>query len=143
MKVTELRTGVLVSHPANHKFKVGEVRTDYVDELGWHDNGQYLISELDGVRLTEQLIKQMGFDNTIDEPLEEESELLTYFLGNFSIEIIPDKMGLKNAYKFCYYEDMVDEEGNLGMEGTLELDVEYVHQVQNLMSAINGTEITL
>lgn len=105
--------------------------------------GQYDCENIHGISLSEEILLKCGFDNKIDDEIPEGMEFLVFFNGNYSVEITPDKLGIKNTYTFAVYEDVIDEQGELASQGVYEKEIEYVHQLQNLYFVLEGKELEI
>ena len=106
------------------------------------DNEHYAVP----IPLNEKWLRDLGFSNEVDSEVGFDMEgldLLVYFHDDISVEIVPDKLGLKNSFIVSLYQDGVDEEGELCSMGICELPYEelYVHQLQNIVSSIYGKEL--
>ncbi len=118
IKTNELRVGNLVYTPMDFKMKVvgifdDQILLDFEGNEG--DVFDFKPNELKPIPLTEEKLLKFGFENIYDE--------LLFYNGYFDLIFNDNRVSLR-------------------VEGQwLSLDVEYVHQLQNLYFALKGIEL--
>ena len=142
MKTTELRLGNFVgiketalhADGCNHLeavFEIEEIKK-YVVQFKDYHAGEYY-KDLKPIPLTEQWLLDFGFEETIEESFIKEFDgaTLIIFIINGVAELI---------YKHysSYSENEIDV-----VNAVCLLSVEYVHQLQNLYSALTQEELIL
>lgn len=97
------------------------------------------------IPITEEWLLKLGFSNQIDEELPEGAEFLCFFKNKIDVELTPGKMRGVQVLDITLYEDIVDENGQLALQGvyTIKNNIQYVHQLQNLYFVLTGEELTI
>lgn len=142
MELNELRIGNWIIDEIGRNVKVESISEwgiNLVPGFGWDISWK-------PVQLTEEWLIKLGLSNKIDEEIED-MELLIFFddEAKFSVEIIPDKLGIKNTFIVTLYNEVIDEDGNLASQGQYEIEYDSlsVHQLQNLHFALKNEELTV
>lgn len=146
MKPSDLRSGNYVKTPPFAVPRLGMFSDGIVQitaaGIAAFANDQV---DYDPIILTEDWLIKFGFNNEIEEPIPEDGEFLVFFKDNFSVELSPSKIGTGYDYEVSLYRDVIDAEGKYAMEAiaTLEFDIFFVHQLQNLYFALTKCELKI
>jgi hypothetical protein len=123
MKASELRIGNLVNLMLNHK-DFETICVDVTDLINILHGGVY-----EPIPLTEEILLKLGFKN-----IDIGGNFITYtdLEHNYYLQIDVRK----NDRKYLILDNSVDELRAFSM-----VDIEYVHQLQNLYFALTGEEL--
>lgn len=144
MKPSDLRSGNFVKTPPFAVPRLG-MFSDGITQITAAGIADFESDHVDydPIVLTEDWLIKFGFDNKIEEEIPDGAEFLVFFKDKFSVELSPGKTGIGYEYEVALYRDVIDTEGQYAMEAiaTLEYDILFVHQLQNLYFALTKMEL--
>lgn len=112
----------------------------------WIETTTYhMIHSFSGIPLTEDVMaKCLQLSNTIDDQ-EDDIELLAWFNqdASFSIELIPDELGIGCNYVVTLYQSEINSEGELISQGTHDIEFKdmALHELQNIYWGLYHEEL--
>jgi hypothetical protein len=138
MNAKELRIGNFVFNN-NKVIEIENIYDDAVNVLffagGWGDYGYVSddnkISNLNPIPITEEWLLKFGFNNVSDNFSK------SFQKNGFRVSLGSDNAWYREEYLF---NEGIEEKDWMGAEG---IDIETIHQLQNLYFALTGEELSL
>lgn len=128
MEISELRLGNLIEQGIVNGigYNLGVLGVACIENNFMSFGNFYSYSQINPIKLNEEWLLKFGFDNSLD----------MIFIKNISdysqIKLLPLTSGgdYNGMYALCNYSDF-------------QVNIKYVHQLQNLYFALTGEELTI
>lgn len=127
MKANELRIGNLAYHSELGIVEISSIRYDYIDCLKDGERYCEAIGRFSPILITEERLLKFGFD------LRKEYNGCAYILNGFEVWI-------GNGWDYYLYSVVGRNEDGINEPN---VEMRYIHQLQNLYFALTGEELTI
>ncbi|HEY3387542.1 MAG TPA: hypothetical protein VGK46_13590 [Saprospiraceae bacterium] len=136
----ELRIGNTIQTNTGFVFDVNSIKHEWeaMEHIVYDESVGYSVDLLSPIPITPEWLEQLGFEITDGEIIGEtrKRSYTTYSIRDFEIDMFEDcdeYPTIKYWYAYTY-------EGKLS---NVDVEIHYIHQLQNLYFALTGQELTV